>query len=140
MVSRLAASGVPHASTDVAPPRSGTPPPADRHGDSLPLPPLVRYTIYMTLHVTKTAPHLRGLWVALADDRETVLGSGKTAEEALAKTPKKRPETLILTHLPADDEIPNDDLIAAMREGEEEDRAGNLKGYKTVDSFLASLR
>src|SRR4051794_13250790 len=81
----------------------------------------------MRIDLSQLAPRFRGLWVALADDRATVLGSGKTAEEALAKVKRKRPETLIITHLPEDDEIPNDDLIAAMKEAEEEDRQGKLR-------------
>jgi hypothetical protein len=92
-----------------------------------------------TVHVNPTTAHHRqqvtGFWIAFADDRETVLGKGKTAEEAL----KKNPVTLILTHLVEDDEIPNDDLIAAMKEAEEEDRKGKLKFYSTVEEFMASL-
>ncbi|MDP3771749.1 MAG: DUF5678 domain-containing protein [bacterium] len=32
----------------------------------------------------------KGLWVALAEDEETVLGTGKTAREALALAKKRR--------------------------------------------------
>ena len=113
---------------------------ADWHGDSLPLLPLLRYTIDMNLHVDKIAPRFRGLWVALADDRGTVLASGKTAEEVFKKAQKKSPETLILTHLAEEDEIPNDDLIAAIKEGEEYLKSGNRKVYHTVDEMMEALR
>ena len=137
-----AASGVPHSSTaDAVTPRRAD----HRHRPSgtvdlsLSFALLLRYNISMHLNVSHLAPRFRGRWIALADDEETVLGSGKTAEEAFTKAQKTRPETLIITHLPDDDEIPNDDLIAAMREAEEEDRQGKLKFYSTVEDFMASL-
>jgi ribonuclease BN (tRNA processing enzyme) len=90
-----------------------------------------------------TAHHrqqVTGLWIAFADDRETILGRGKTPEEALKKAQKTRPETLIITHVPPDDdEIPNDELIASIREGEEELKEGKLIFYETAEEFLTSL-
>lgn len=93
----------------------------------------------MSLDLSQLAPRFPGLWVALAADEATVLASGKTAEEAFKKARKKHPTTVIITQLPADDEIPNDDLIAAMKAAKEEDRAGKLKFYSTVQEFMASL-
>lgn len=42
----------------------------------------------------------KGLWVALAEDEETVLGVGKTVREALEQAKKKTPETPFLTRMP----------------------------------------
>lgn len=42
----------------------------------------------------------KGFWVALAEDEETVLGTGKTAREALALAKKKTDKTPFLTHIP----------------------------------------
>lgn len=42
----------------------------------------------------------KGLWVALADDEETVLGVGKTAREAMEQAKKKTPATPFLTRMP----------------------------------------
>jgi hypothetical protein len=42
----------------------------------------------------------KGLWVALAKDETTVLGSGSTVKEALLKAQKKTSETPFLTHVP----------------------------------------
>ena len=42
----------------------------------------------------------KGLWVALAEDEETVLGIGKTAREALEQAKKKTPKTPFLTRMP----------------------------------------
>ena len=77
--------------------------------------------------------------MAFADDRKTVLASGRTAEEAFAKAQKKQPETLIITHLPEEDEIPNDDLLAAMRETDEMERKGGLKFHTTLKAMLTAL-
>jgi ribonuclease BN (tRNA processing enzyme) len=94
----------------------------------------------MAPHASHHRQGLTGFWIAFADDRETVLGKGKTAQEALKNAQKKSPETLIITHVsPDDDEIPNDDLIAAMKEAEEEDRQGKLQFYSTAEEFMASL-
>ncbi len=42
----------------------------------------------------------KGLWVALAKDEVTVLGSGTTVQEALKKAKKKSVEMPFLTHVP----------------------------------------
>jgi hypothetical protein len=42
----------------------------------------------------------KGLWVALADDQITVLGSGKTPDEAIARARKKSPQMPYLTRMP----------------------------------------
>ena len=42
----------------------------------------------------------RGKWVALAQDEQTVLASGKTAKEAWDKALKKGFQKPILTHMP----------------------------------------
>jgi len=42
----------------------------------------------------------KGLWVALADDEETVLGVGKTVKEALLQARKKSGKTPFLTRMP----------------------------------------
>ena len=94
----------------------------------------------MSSHVTSTAPRFHGFWVALTPDRGTVLSRGKTAEEALKKTQKKRPETVILTHVAEEDLIPTDEHIAALREGEEYLKSGNRKVYHTVDEMMEALR
>ena len=82
-----------------------------------------------------------GFWIAFADDRETVLGRGKTPEEALKKAKKTRPETLIITHVPPEeDEVPNESLLAAIRESDEYMKSGKRKVYATVDEVMAALR
>lgn len=42
----------------------------------------------------------RGLWVALKDDEKTVVGSGKTAKEALKEAQKEGYSNPILTRMP----------------------------------------
>ena len=42
----------------------------------------------------------KGLWVALADDETTVLGSGKTVNEAVKQARKKTSKTPFLTRVP----------------------------------------
>ena len=42
----------------------------------------------------------KGRWVALADDELTVVGSGHTAKEALAKASENGYERPILSHMP----------------------------------------
>lgn len=49
---------------------------------------------------TKIYKKYKGLWVALADDEETVLGFGKTVKEALTQAKKKSSKTPFLTHVP----------------------------------------
>jgi hypothetical protein len=42
----------------------------------------------------------KGLWVALADDDKTVLGSGKTLREALVQAKDKTDKTPFVTRMP----------------------------------------
>lgn len=42
----------------------------------------------------------KGLWVALAEDEETVLGVGETVRDALEQAKKKTSETPFLTRMP----------------------------------------
>lgn len=42
----------------------------------------------------------KGLWVALADDEITVLGTGKTVQEAVVAARKKSDKTPFLTRVP----------------------------------------
>lgn len=49
---------------------------------------------------TKIYKKYKGLWVALAKDEETVLGVGKTVNEAVIKAKNKSAETPFLTHVP----------------------------------------
>ena len=94
----------------------------------------------MNISASHLAHRFPGLWVALADDQKTVLGSGKTAPEALAKAQKKQPITVILTQLPeVEDEIPNDELLKAMAEAKGYLRSGKRKVYRTADAFMKDL-
>ena len=54
----------------------------------------------MPIEWTNLYRRFKGLWVALSDDEQTVLGSGKTAKEALRKAQAKGHRVPILTHLP----------------------------------------
>ena len=49
---------------------------------------------------TKIQKKYRGLWVALADDDKTVLGSGKTLKEALARAREKTDRMPFVTRMP----------------------------------------
>ena len=49
---------------------------------------------------TKIQKKYRGLWVALADDDKTVLGSGKTLKEALARAKEKTDRMPFVTRMP----------------------------------------
>jgi hypothetical protein len=49
---------------------------------------------------TKIYKKYKGLWVALASDEETVLGLGKTVDEAINKAKKKSKDTPFLTRVP----------------------------------------
>ena len=49
---------------------------------------------------TKIQKKYKGLWVALGEDEQTVLSSGKTAKEAWAKAQKKGYEKPIMAHMP----------------------------------------
>lgn len=42
----------------------------------------------------------KGLWVALAEDEETVLGFGATVQEAVKNAHKTSPKTPFLTRVP----------------------------------------
>ena len=42
----------------------------------------------------------KGLWIALADDEMTVLGAGKTVNEAVKQAKKKTDKTPFLTRIP----------------------------------------
>ena len=49
---------------------------------------------------TKIYKKYKGLWVALAKDEETVLGTGKTVQEAVKNAKLKSNETPFLTRMP----------------------------------------
>ena len=49
---------------------------------------------------TKIYKKYKGLWVALANDEETVLGVGKTVKKAVQQARKKTDKTPFLTHIP----------------------------------------
>lgn len=51
---------------------------------------------------TKIYKRYRGLWVALKDDEETVVGAGKTAKEALAEARAKGYNDPILHRVPTE--------------------------------------
>ena len=44
----------------------------------------------------------RGLWVAFDVDEQTVLGSGKTAKEAISQAKLKTSQTPFLTRMPSE--------------------------------------
>jgi len=54
----------------------------------------------MAVDWTKIYKKYKGLWVALADDEQTVVGSGKTLKEALLKAQKRGNQSPILTRMP----------------------------------------
>lgn len=55
----------------------------------------------MALDWTKLYKQYNGLWVALASDEKTVLGTGKTVKEALAQAAKAKYNYIpILTKVP----------------------------------------
>ena len=49
---------------------------------------------------TKLVKAYKGLWVALAEDETTILGSGKTVRAALDAAKKKSRKMPFLTHVP----------------------------------------
>ena len=55
---------------------------------------------YMAKDWTNIYKKYKGLWVALAEDEETVLGTGKTAREALEQAKKITLKTPFLTRMP----------------------------------------
>lgn len=54
----------------------------------------------MAIDWTKIQKKYKGLWVALSSDEESVLGSGKTVQEALIRAKKESDETPYLTRMP----------------------------------------
>ena len=54
----------------------------------------------MAIDWTKIYKKYKGLWIALLDDEKTVVGSGKSAREALEKAQKAGYENPILARLP----------------------------------------
>ncbi len=54
----------------------------------------------MLIDWTKIYKKYKGLWVALLDDEITVIGSGKTAREALDRAKHKGCKKPILAHMP----------------------------------------
>jgi hypothetical protein len=54
----------------------------------------------MAIDWTEICEEYRGLWVALAEDEQTVLGSGETAREALEAALETGYEDPILTRMP----------------------------------------
>jgi Family of unknown function (DUF5678) len=54
----------------------------------------------MAIDWTKIQEKYKGLWVALASDEKTVLGAGKTVQEAVAQAKEKTEETPFLTRMP----------------------------------------
>ena len=49
---------------------------------------------------TKIQKKYKGLWVALADDDKTVLGTGKTLKEALVQAKQKTDDVPFVTRMP----------------------------------------
>ena len=60
----------------------------------------VWYAFGMAKDWTKLYKKYKGLWVALADDEETVMGSGATAKEAWNKARERGYEKPILARMP----------------------------------------
>lgn len=54
----------------------------------------------MSIDWTKIYKEYKGLWVALEKDEKTVLATGKTAKEALARAVKKGYARPVLTRIP----------------------------------------
>jgi hypothetical protein len=54
----------------------------------------------MAIDWTKIYKKYKGLWVALLDDEQTVVGSGKTAKEAWEEAQRKGHKKPILTRMP----------------------------------------
>lgn len=59
-------------------------------------------TIDMAIDWSRHFKKYRGLWLALKADEKTVVGSGKTAKEAVEKASKKGVADPILTRMPKD--------------------------------------
>jgi hypothetical protein len=58
--------------------------------------------ISMAIDWTPIFEKYKGLWVALKDDEQTVVGSGKTLQEALAEASKNGYDEPIVTRMPND--------------------------------------
>ncbi|HEY4483128.1 MAG TPA: DUF5678 domain-containing protein [Candidatus Paceibacterota bacterium] len=54
----------------------------------------------MAIDWTKIYKKYKGLWVALAKDEKTVLGAGRTVQEAVRQAKMKSDETPFLTRMP----------------------------------------
>lgn len=54
----------------------------------------------MPIEWTNLFQRFKGLWIALDDDETTVLGSGKTAREALDSARRKGHERPIIARMP----------------------------------------
>ena len=54
----------------------------------------------MPIDWTTLYRRFKGCWIALRDDEKTVVGSGKTAKEAMEKAKKKGVDSPILAHMP----------------------------------------
>ncbi|MDB5274976.1 MAG: hypothetical protein JWO58_3343 [Chitinophagaceae bacterium] len=58
------------------------------------------YYAHMAIDWTKIQKKYAGHWVALAKDERTVVGSGRTAREALEQAKKKKVAIPLLTRMP----------------------------------------
>lgn len=54
----------------------------------------------MAIDWTKIYKNYKGLWIALLDDEQTVVGSGKTLKDALQEARRKGHKDPILTRMP----------------------------------------
>lgn len=54
----------------------------------------------MAIDWTKLYKKYKGLWVALAEDEKTVLGSGKTVKDAVKEAKKNTDKVPFLTRVP----------------------------------------
>lgn len=100
---------------------------------------LLCYHEAMHMKVASIPPRFHGLWIALAGDRETVLGSGKTAEQAARIAGKKGHDELILARVPRP-EIPNDETLRAFAQADAYLKSGDRRVYRTVEELMAALR
>jgi hypothetical protein len=102
----------------------------------------------MVIDWSELQARYHGRWVALADDEVTVLASGDSAKSALRRAREKGHAHPILAWLPDEElEIPNDDLLASMKEAEECERCDHiyecrkcgLVSVESVDAMMESL-
>jgi hypothetical protein len=96
----------------------------------------------MTPRASRHRQQITGYWIAYGDHQhKTVLARGWTADEVFEEAQKAHPETIIITQVPPEEaEIPNEDLIAAMKAADEEERSGTLTYYTTVEELMDSLK